>query len=66
MPSPRRAALRLWQRSRAVEDADPYNKKSLPPVGEGSACQKTSLWEGGGPKGRRERASPLPETFVPA
>ena len=27
---------------------------------------KTSLWEGGGPKGRRERASPLPETFVPA
>ena len=30
MPSPRRAVLRLWQRSWVVEDADPCNKKSLP------------------------------------
>ena len=28
-------SFRQQQRSRVVEDADPYNKKSLPPVGEG-------------------------------
>ncbi len=58
MPSPRRAVLRLRKRSRAVEDADPCNKKSLPLWGKALRVKKT-------PSGR-ERTSPLPETFVPA